>query len=470
MSIHIEDHLYGSFKSIYNESPQIVKSLLGRLYRRIPVSIRYGKAYKEYIDFLNSSQTWSKSRLEEFQWIKTINIVQHAYKHVPYYRKLFDERGIKLLGLQNFNDLKTIPYLTKKDIKDNSKNLLDERINKRKLLSVSTGGTTGTPLQLYYVRGISRSIEYAFTVHALNKINYKIGDKIAVLRGDMVYSKKNNEPSFYDPIRSRLVLSSFNMIDANLPYYIKRIKEFQPKFLHVYPSSLSILAQYMKRNQINHFPSVKGIIASSETIHQWQYELFNKIFKCKVFPWYGLNEQVALAGGCEYSRKYHIFPQYSYVELIEDFKFSDHHPNVSEIVGTSFENYAMPLIRYKTEDYAIATDKACRCGRNYKLLDDIIGRKQNFFVDKSGSLISFVYNDVPLWPVKEKINAYQYIQNEPGQVTLNIEPKLLFTENDKDKVIDQFLKIYSRFKIQIKVVKVIEKSPNGKFDYLKNNL
>ncbi|MBC2709805.1 MAG: phenylacetate--CoA ligase family protein [Desulfosarcina sp.] len=405
MSFHLEDHLYGSLKSIYNSSPQAFKSVIGRVYRSMPDSLRYGETYGHYLSLLEKSQWWSKKKILAYQWEKTKNLLWHAYNNVPYYKTLFDQRGISIANIQNFQDFKKIPFLTKNIIRENFTELLAKNYKKSKLIPVATGGTTGAPLTLYYEKGVSRPLEYAFTVHGLGRIGFRVGDRIVVIRGEVVKGANQKAPSYFDPIRNRLVLSSYNMIEENLPYYIEKIRKFKPKFLHVYPSSLVLLARFMKDYKVDYFPALQGIIASSETIHQWQFDLFQEVFKCNVFPWYGLNELVALAGACEFSSRYHLFPEYSYVEFVRDDDFNEdtHNKNICEIVGTGFGNYAMPLIRYRTLDYAIPTDAICKCGRNYPMMEKVVGRKQEFFVDKTGSLITFIYADVPLWSVKRMI-------------------------------------------------------------------
>ena len=67
---------------------------------------------------------------------------------------------------------------------------------------------------------------------------------------------------------------------------------------------------------------------------------------------------------------------------------SDEAEKLYEIVATTFNNWTMPFIRYKTNDYAILTDGACKCGRNFPLIKEVVGRAQEFLVDKDENLIS----------------------------------------------------------------------------------
>jgi len=468
MPYSIEDSLYNYMKSVYTSSPQTIRSLLGLVYRAIPDSYRYGKIYTQYLALLDKSQWWSKEKIENYQWGKTLKLLHHAYKNVPYYRKLLDERGISIKSVQNFNDFKIIPFLTKEIVRNNFETLLASNFKRSAIMPVTTGGSTGPPLKLFYEKGLSRSMENAFMLTLWRRCGYRPGDKVVVLRGDIINNCNKRAPSYYDPIKNRLVLSSYHMVEGNLNNYIKKISEFKPKYLHVYPSSLNILTRYMVKNNIEHFPTIKCILASSETIYDWQLELFENVFNCKVLHWYGLNELVALAGVCEYSNSYHFFPEYSYVELIDpiDSISGGEDNRILEIVGTSFANNAMPFIRYRTMDFAYKDDKLCKCGRNHSLVKKVIGRKQDFFIDNTGNLLTFTGYTRPIRPIVDKVNAYQYIQEKIGVVSLKLELNGKLSDYETKKIKRVFNKIWPNFVLDIKFVSSIPRTKSGKFRYL----
>ena len=261
------------------------------------------------------------------------------------------------------------------------------------------------------------------------------------------------------------------MTNQALPKYIAKIREFGPDFIQAYPSVATILARFMKENNIQPFSTVKALPCGSENLYSWQREILKDVFQCKVHSWYGHSEQGALAGECEKSPYYHIFPEYGIVELInKDGDPATNEDELGEIVATGFNNSICPFIRYRTMDLAVLSNAKCKCGRNYPLLKRIEGRLQEFFVDKSGSLITFIAHDYPLWNVKDKIDAYQYVQNEPGKVLLKIGAKNKFSISDVDGVKRAFLDFYPRFNIQIRFVHHIPRTKSGKFRFLVQKL
>ena len=471
MKFSIEDNLYSHFKLLYNYSPQAIKSIFGRLYSTLPNNLKYGKIHTDFLSLLEKSQWWSKNKIEEYQWQKVKNILSHSYKNVPYYRNLFDEMAINLNNIQNFNDFKIIPFLTKDIIIKNFNKLLAKNVHNINKLLVSTGGSTGNPLKLYYQKGISRAFENAFTIQGWKRLGYNIGDKLAVLRGDIVPNNSRNKNFYFDPIKNRIVLSSYRMTEDNMSDYIHIIRKFKPKFLHVYPSSLTNLAHYIIKHRIGKLISLKGIIANSQTLYDWQLELFKEAFNCNVHSWYGLNEFVALAGGCEYSSDFHFFPEYSYVEfrIDRDKKIESNNDDLYEIIGTNFCNYAMPLIRYKTMDFSTEARFSCLCGRHYPLVKKIIGRSQDFFINKTGNLITFTGHNRPIRPITGKVATYQYLQNEPGRIVLKIELTQSVSNGEERRIRKTFHKIWPSFDFEIKYVDHIKRTKNGKFLYLKKN-
>jgi len=460
-----------SIKKFKEKLPYPIKQAAKYLYGVIPLRIRYRKEFWETYKFLQESQWWSKEKLEEYQMQQLRKLLHHAYENVPYYRRLFDKKGINPYEFKELKDLRKIPYLTKDIVRNNLPDLVARNYPKSKLESVTTGGTTDVPLMFYQEKGASSSRENAFIFSLWKRVGFNIADKRVIIRRPI--SKKIRSKKFweYNPIERALILSSLDMTDEFLLEYISIIRKFQPDFLHVYPSVITILAKFMKGRNIKPFKNLKAILCSSENLYPWQRVLFTEIFQCRVFSWYGQAEKVVLASECELNTKYHISPEYGITEIIDEKNnLVSKENDIGEIVATGFNNYILPFIRYKTGDLAVYGKQSCNCGRNYPLLKRIIGRKQQYFVDKSWSLITFIWAEKPLWNFIEKIRAYQYVQDFPGKVLLKIEACNEFSQSDTDNIIENFLDLYTNIDIEVKFVKSIPKTRSGKVKYLVQNV
>ena len=101
--------LMNSAKSL----PYSLKQELKYVHAVIPLPIRCGKVFSETYAFLQKSQWWSRERLEEYLLQQLSKLLHHAYENVPYYLRVFDERGLKPKDIQDFKDLQQLPYLIK---------------------------------------------------------------------------------------------------------------------------------------------------------------------------------------------------------------------------------------------------------------------------------------------------------------------------------------------------------------------
>ena len=420
-----------SIKRSVASLPYPLKQGLKYAYGAIPLSIRYGKVFRDTYAFLQESQWWSRERLEEYQLQQLSTLLQHAYENVPYYHRIFDERGLKPKDIQDFTDLQQLPYLTKQIIQDNLEDLKARNYPSHKFRYATTGGSTGIPMGFYLENRVSKAKEWAFMTTQWNRVGYKFGDKCIVLRGNVVESAAKGKFWEYDPINKSFVLSSYHLTDENMPKYIEKIREFEPKFIQAYPSAITILAKFMKENNIEPFPTAKAILCGSENLYSSQRELLEDVFKCRMYSWYGHTEQAVLAGECEHSTYYHIFPEYGIVELIGENGESVTKENaIGEIVATGLNNFIFPFIRYKTMDLGVYANKKCECGREYPLLKRVEGRLQELIVAKDKRLITLTaLIFAQHFNAFSKIKEMQLIQEREGEIIVNI----VKTENYSNK-------------------------------------
>jgi len=455
-------------RSFVNSLPYPIKQGAKYIYSAIPPRFRYGKAFWDTYNFLQESQWWSREQLEEYQMKQLEKLLKHAYENVPYYRRVFDERGLWPKDVRDFNDLKKLPFLTKEIIRNNFNNLMAKNLSKSMFQYVSTSGSTGIPLQFYEEKRITNAREMAFHWRMRNWIEYKFTDKCAVLRGNVVKRFEKNKRAWweYTPVDKLLILSLYDMTEENLFKYEKKLTEFQPKFIQAYPSGITILARFMRKHDIELIYPIMAILCGSENLYSSQREMLEETFKCRVFSWYGHSEQAVLAGECEKSTYYHIFPEYGVTELIRSNGSPvNHEGGVGEIVGTGFNNYAMPFIRYKTGDLAVYTKQKCSCGRNYQLIEKVEGRQQEFIIAKDGHLISL--GDMQIFFVFDNIKQFQFYQFKQGEVVFKIVKKDTYTEEDTSHILRSLYdRIGGSVKVYIEFVDKIPRTDSGKYRFL----
>lgn len=374
-------------------------------------------------------------KIHEYQFQKLKSILEHCVRYVPFYRTTWNEYGIDLKRIQSFEDFSnTIPFVTRRMVQDAPDNFISECFPASSRLPINTGGSTGVPLALYYLKGVSRSAELAHMHVQWGRIGFEPGARLARLRGD--YIGKDRIYSF-DPWRNFLILSSFNLNINNSDEYLLCMMKYNIKYINAYPSSLFNLIQLSKFKSFE-IPSLKTILLGSENIFDWQLKKIRDFFGVdRIYYWYGHGELCGLGGGCEVSSSYHFFPSYSYVEFVPDKTLIEGDNQIlSEIVGTSFVNPLMPLVRYRTQDYGVEADGNCKCGRHHKILSRIIGREQDIAVGKKGekiTLTALIFGRHAEY--FNHVTKIQIVNESPGKLLVRVEPKPSFESQHKDEII-----------------------------------
>jgi len=457
-----------NIRKVIKSMPSPFRKTLRYVYGMVSPRFRYGKVFWETYRFLDESQYWSKDELEEYQFIQLKNLILHAYENVPFYSKLWKRHNINPADIKDFDDFKNkIPFITKDDIRSNIEDLVATNFPAAKKEIVTTSGSTGEPLSLYLESGYSKPREFAFIATQWRRIGYKVDDYLIALRGEAMEEGK----IFYkDPSERYSLLSSFYINKDNIKKYYDFLLKSKPYFLHVFPSSLELLSKYFleKDYDLTNLP-LKGIFCASEKLYDFQRKLFSDLFKVPVYSHYGHTEICVLAGECEISRDLHVFPEYGYTEIIDSGNNDISEENsVGEIVATGFNNNLMPLIRYRTGDFASIKKNLCRCNRYYKLLKEAIGRSVDFALDANKEMIPIV----PLvFPIHDKylrdVIRFQLIQEKIGEIEI-----LLHVRDSSDKEIicknllaDLKSRVGNRLKFAIRFVAEIPLTKNGKYLY-----
>ena len=102
---------------------------------------------------LEESQWWPRDRILELQNRRLRELVRYAYDRVPYYRHVFEQKGLKSEDIKSSADLPKLPVLTKRVIRENFKQMMAHGFPSREKVLSRTGGSTGEPLAFYRYSG-----------------------------------------------------------------------------------------------------------------------------------------------------------------------------------------------------------------------------------------------------------------------------------------------------------------------------
>jgi phenylacetate-CoA ligase len=405
-----------------------------------------------YLEWLLKTQ-YNREKLLKIQKERLSRMLKYAFTYVPYYKSLKININKRERNENPFSVLKEIPPLTKETLRRDPSVFLSLLYKNKKLYSRFTAGTTGIPLRVYYCKD-SYLWRKALLLRHYFWINYKLGDRVAVLWGARThFLLKNLLDYIEDFITNNRELRAYFISDKLLLEYGKYLEKFKPKLIESYPSLLVLLADVANNNNLKIRPSF--IQSTSETLLPNQRRYIEDTFKAKVVDKYGANEVGPIAQECTFCGNYHINMENLVVEVENN-----------EIILTTLTNYAMPLIRYKIGDIGKLNDEEENCDIKLITFKEIKGRKYDMIVTPSGKFID-PYFFVSLFKDFKEVKQFRVEQKKYSKIKIFVaardnEEKL--KESLMEKLL--FLTKEEGMDIEIKFKKKIES--DGKFFFVKS--
>ena len=419
--------------------------------------------FLRYLSELDRSQYLPAEEISSIQLVRLNALLNHAYDNVPYYRKWFDEAGLRPNDIKSIDDLVKLPILTKEDVRANFKELIAVNFPRAKILPYSTSGSTGEPLKFYITRE-ANARRYANVYRAYKWYGYEMGDKIAYIwypnkRGFMSRQIKNLRLGAF---LGRIYLDPLNMSQAEMKRFVTRLKRFKPSLILAYPTAAHILADYIKSNNIEGLMP-KAVITIGEMLFDYQRQAIRQAFGCEVFDSYGTRETGPIAHQCPGHAGYHIFAESLVLEFIKEGKAVPE-GEMGKTVVTDLINYAMPFIRYEIGDLGVPTNEKCRYGINLPLMKSIEGCIFDIIVTKDKIISSpglhHIFNNFP-------INQYQIVQEIENEILVKIVKGDGYTETTTENLLKLLQKHISKnVKFHIIFTEHIPRTPSGKHRYV----
>jgi len=451
---------FNTSRKVYESLPLMVKQGLCL----VPFSWWAGKAYRETFARGSWFDRASREELLHYQEQRLRKVLRFAVDQVPAYQHL---RQI-VERLEPFETLKAFPLVDKDTLQANLANYLSRDFNRMPHYEVTTGGTGGNQLR-FFVDDSSQAVETAFVHRCWARVGYTPRCKKATFRG-VGFSKSANGLFWqHNPVYNELQFSPFHMSETNLASYVQHLAKYCPQYLHGYPSAIDIFAEYVLRHGLQDaLPQIKAAFLVSEGVTTDQRDRIEAAFRTRVFSFYGHSERVIFGGECERNSTYHQFPDYGYLEVIgENGLPCRSEGDRGELVGTGFLCRCMPLIRYRTGDYATLLEPDCECDRKWDRFTDIEGRwKQDMLVGRTGARISLAALNMH-GPMFANVRRYQYYQDTAGECIIKMMVTDYFTENQSTCIRRAYEdKAGSEINFSVEIVDDMPLTERGKFKRL----
>lgn len=371
-----------------------------------------------YFSWLQRTQWFSQGKLKELQGKRLRFLLEHAFKYVPFYHRVFRARGLRPSDIKSKDDLVRLPIVTKDDIRNNFHDFLSRDFQRYRPVLNSTSGSTGEPFR-YYIDRKTVGIANAAAWRGWGYAGYKFGDKMVVLAGlSLVSSREDLLRIASKKVIKRMVkFPAINLRKEILDDYAKRMIQFKPKFIRGYPSSIYFFADFLKDEGIEGIRP-RAVLTTAEMLLPYQRKLIEEVFQCNVFDGYGAFDGGTAAFECEEHRGYHMAVEKMVMEFVDE----DGNP-VAEgekggTIATDLFNYAMPFVRYDTGDMGSYSSEVCPCRRMLPLMKKILGRTSDILRFRTGAVLSgpsltLIFKDFD-------IKQYQVVQTSDDSMVIRI--------------------------------------------------
>lgn len=442
------DNVLHMYRNAYYAMPQSLKTFLGGLYGSMPLSVRFGKCYDQHLKILREFEGYDDQQQLDFVFNKTQETLVFAEQNIPFYRKRFQQYGVSSGSFKDLSDLAKFPSISKQEIIANIDDLYTDRFEKP--AEYFTGGSTSEPTKFYLPFSTSRGKEKAYVNYMFSHMGYRYRDRTVLLKGRETADPAKDIFWDYEPVDNYLCISSNYLQKRYIETILAEVKRFRPGFFFGYSSAVCDFIKACINVGIDSLAGIRSVFLVSEVLHDEQLKMIQEFFGCDVLLQYGHSERCSFAYTIN-KKRYHFYNSYGLTRSVD-----------SEIVVSSFDNFVMPFINFKTNDY-LAGEVVCFDQSDVaRSADDIEGRIQEYLVTKDGRLISIVVMGAGHFSNLLDVEAIQYQQDIPGKARLLVQAKPGVNIDKKSLEDELLLHTNDALDFTVEVVDVIEKSSRGK--------
>lgn len=326
-------------------------------------------------------ETMSRADIEKLQLERLHETIKQAVKS-PFYGKLYAEKGISADDIKTIEDVRKLPFTTKQDMRDNYPFGFLACDQKDVIRLHSSSGTTGNPTVICHTKH-----DIDTWANRVARSFYMVG-----LRNSDVIQNSSGYGMFTGGLGmqagiERLGAMSIPAAAGNSLRQIKFIMDFGTTAIHAIPSYALRLADVFEEVGID--PKTQThlttFLIGAEPHTEETRRKIEERFGVKAYNSFGMTEMSGpgVAFECQEQNGMHIWEDSYLVEIVDpDTLEPVPDGEIGELVLTTLDREAMPLIRYRTRDLTRILTEKCPCGRTHRRLDRMKGRSDDMFIVK----------------------------------------------------------------------------------------
>ena len=357
-------------------------------------------------EFFNPEfETLKRSELEVLQLERLKATVKHCYEGSAFYHKRLDSVGIKPTDIRSLDDLQRIPFTTKQDLRDTYPFGIASVPLSECVRLHSSSGTTGNPTVILHSR---KDLEQ--WANAVARCLWMVG-----CRPEDVFQNTSGYGMFTGGLgfqygAERLGMLTVPAAAGNTLRQIKFFKDFRTTVVHAIPSYAARMYEVMCQQGIDprRDLALRTFVIGAEPHSEDTRRRIEEMLGIKAYNSFGMSEMMGpgVAFECKEQNGLHIWEDYFIVEIVDpDTLEPVPDGEVGELVLTTINREAMPLLRYRTRDLTRILPGSGPCGGEQKRLDRMKGRSDDMIILKGVNIFPIQIETI-LMPFKELASDY----------------------------------------------------------------
>ncbi|HJA96352.1 MAG TPA: phenylacetate--CoA ligase [Candidatus Alistipes faecavium] len=402
----------------------------------------------------------SRSEIEALQLERLKKTVRQCLR-TEFYRERFAERRMTADDIRSLSDLRRLPFTTKQDLRDSYPFKMSAVPLSEVVRLHSSSGTTGTPTVILHTQ--KDLDEWA---NAVARCLYMVG-----LRPGDIFQNSSGYGMFTGGLgfqygAERLGMLTVPAAAGNTKRQIKFITDFGTTALHAIPSYAGRLFEVMEEMGLDPRRDTKlhTLIIGAEPHSEEQRRRIEQMLGVKAYNSFGMSEMCGpgVAFECTEQNGLHIWEDYYIVEIVDPVTLEPvPEGEVGELVLTTINREAMPLLRYRTRDLTRILPGACPCGRQHLRLDRMKGRSDDMIILKGVNIFPIQIETV-LMQFAELGNDYLItLTNEEANDLMTVEVELKEFSDDYPRLQALTREITRQLKDEILITPVVRLVAKG---------
>ena len=396
-------------------------------------------------------ETMDQESLRRMQSEQLVKLVKYVYDRSPFYKKRFDEAGIKPEDIKSADDIGKLPFTKKQDLRDTYPTGMFCVQNKDVVRFHASSGTTGKPTVVGYTQADleawTESLARGFTAIGLGS-----DDIIQVSYGYGLFTGGLGIHYGSEGIGATTLPAS----SGNTERQITLMEDLNVTAVCCTPSYFSYLIEVAEQEGRS-FLKNENLRVGIFGAEPWSESLRKRIEErsgIKAYDVFGTSELSGpLFTECEAQDGMHIWSDMFLFEIL-DSETNEPVPDgeVGELVVTTLVKEALPLIRYRVGDLASLKTEVCKCGRTHPRLMRLKGRSDDMVVVRGVNVfpgqVEYVLVKFP-----EVSPHFMIVIDRVGELdSMVVQVELVEMKSDK---LDDYHKLKSKIEAELRSIMTI---------------